>query len=163
MLPDLDDLRRGLESVSIRGRMAFAVDSVQAWVDQDGFDGPALRSLLELMVEFCSSADLGDWDRKCIEAAASSMIREETGSPSLVEAVDAAIEDVGRGDLFGGVIGVSLTTLNGALRVARLAAAAGVSLPSLGSYAFSSFDEVHGWGLEIHRVSPEHWQHLASA
>jgi len=43
----------------------------KGWVDQDGFDGPALRSLLELMVEFCSSTDLGDWDRSGIEAPAS--------------------------------------------------------------------------------------------
>jgi ABC-type molybdate transport system substrate-binding protein len=139
-----------LEQVSIRGRMAYAAACIEAAIAELWQASSTTNECVRVLWEFCAAEDLSEWERTAMDVIGSALdngtIAEETGSAVAQEAIEAAFEDVGRGNLYAGVVGRSDATLKGAVRVATLVEQLGVSLPDPSRYLGSSFDEEHGWG-----------------
>lgn len=106
---------------------------------------------------FTSTSDLGEWEERVVDRVTPLLDavegRGRVDSDSLVGLPEPlrrmlyhVIEDVGRGNLFGGVQGRSEVTLLGAVQVAEIAESAGIAVPALGPFRRSPFSEYHGWG-----------------
>ena len=129
--------------------MAFAADCIEAWLIATGTATDFALLGLGLMREFCTHEDLGDWEFDLLNTfptCVAAVVVQETGSEALGHAIEAALEDIGRANLYSGVVGRSEETLQGAVTVAALALAAGIDTPDPKTYLTSPFSEVHGWG-----------------
>lgn len=116
------DLRSAL-MVSIRGRFAFALVCIERSASLLAVQSPALNELLETLWDFTSSMDLGQWESEVL-ARVTPMLAAIDGANAQEDALSTlpaplrrqlydAVEEVGRGNLYGGVVGVSEATLNG--------------------------------------------------
>ena len=150
------ELEAVLAEVSIPGRMAWAVDCIAAWAALAEVDSPLVERSLAHMRRFCGNWALDEWERELmrefpnVEAA----IAEETGDAALATAIDVAFNEIGRGNLYAAVRGRSELTLRGALKIAALAAEAGIPVLDGRDYLADPFTAGGGWGNDWR---PESW------
>ncbi|MBJ6145336.1 hypothetical protein [Hymenobacter sp. BT559] len=170
--PDaISNLERQLQVVSIRGRVAYGATCLETTLTSAATDTAQFMPLLACLWEFTSSMDLSEWEEKIMDFYSESVLdnSEEINSLSLessqrlranyaalstsqLACIDEAIE-IGRGNLYGGIVGHSAATLASTMHLVRYLQAHGYPLPLIDKFLRSPFSQEnqHGWGEPVDR------------
>lgn len=148
--------------------MAFGVTCLtRALTHFSRHDEPWARQLIEELWVFISSSDLSCWEQNVLAhlmktEPESNQKRAQTATaaalhhwyatlpPALVDLIDEVVE-IGRGNLYAGVVGCSPETLESTMSVVRFMHQQQLPLPDLAPFERSSFSEYHGWGNRVDR------------
>jgi hypothetical protein len=170
--PDsISDLERQLQTVSIRGRVAYGATCLESILTSAATDVAEFTPLLACLWDFTSSTDLSEWEEKIMDFYSESVLNnseEVSGLPSInaqrlrasyatlsasqLACIDEAIE-IGRGNLYAGVVGHSADTLASTMKLVQYLQAHGRSLPPIDKFLRSPFNQEnqHGWGKRVDR------------
>jgi hypothetical protein len=167
----LSDLERQLQTVSIRGRVAYGATCLESILTSAATDVAEFAPLFACLWKFTSSPDLSEWEEKIMDFYSESVLdnSEEINSPppenlqrlrasytalstSQLACIDEAIE-IGRGNLYAGVVGHSAATLASTMHLVHHLQAHGNPLPPIDKFLRSPFNQEnqHGWGKPVDR------------
>jgi hypothetical protein len=171
-LPDaVSDLERQLQTVSIRGRVAYGMTCLKSILTGATADATEFAPLFACLWEFTSSTDLSEWEEKVMDFYSESVLDDseevKTLSPensqrlrasyaalstSQLACIDETIE-IGRGNLYAGIVGHSAATLASTMYLVQYLQAHGYSLPPVDKFLRSPFSQEnqHGWGKPVDR------------
>lgn len=167
--PDsVSDLEKQLRTVSIRGRVAYGTVCLET-ILMSATDVTQFTPLLACLWEFTSSTDLSEWEEKIMDFYSESVLdntREIKSlslessqrlranyaalSTSQLTCIDEAIE-IGRGNLYAGVVGHSAATLASTMHLVRYLQTHSYPLPPIDKFLRSPFNQEnqHGWGKSV--------------
>lgn len=165
------DLERQLRTVSILGRVAYGATCLETILTSAATDASQFAPLLACLWEFTGSTDLSEWGDKIMDFYSESVL-DNPGeisslspessqrlranyaalSSSQLACIDEAIE-IGRGNLYAGVVGHSAATLASTMHLVRYLQAHGHPLPPIDKFLRSPFNQEnqHGWGKSVDR------------
>jgi hypothetical protein len=156
-------IQKDLKLVSISGRMAMAITCFEHIVKTLNLSSPAIDDLIDTFWQFVETNDLSQWEAKVLDKTAYICDYIERSAPLppdsefrrlpqfLLQMV-SDIVDLGRGDLYGAVVGYSRETYDLTLKVLNLALEHGFSIPSIEPFLRSQITEFHGWGNRAPRA-----------
>ena len=161
-------LRRSLETISIRARMAFAVSCILLGAEQEGVKNPKFVAALELLMAFTASTNFYDWDTRIssdlgyvldlIEDLEENRVPEcphhesdYADVPIVVLGMLSDAAEIGLSELYGGLMHGSPQTLELVLKIYRNCNACGWPTPQISAFHKFSFDQESGWGSPISR------------
>jgi hypothetical protein len=160
LLP-VHQLAEQLKSVSITGRMAYAITCLEIIIRDENLNQAEFQPLLDILWNFTSNPDLSDWEELIMPFIPDSEILDQEYdykpyqnlSRELLAIIDEIIE-VGRGNLYAGVITHSPATLESTLQVVRYMVANKHALPLIARFQRSPFtpQDQHGWGKRLDRA-----------
>lgn len=163
-------LEQQLRTVSITGRVAYCICCLETAFVAGNIDLTGIQPLLSCLWDFTSNPDLSNWEAKAVDFYSDSIFEEQTEtqlapaqiqrlkaayfslSPELLACIDEAIE-VGRGNLYGGVVSHSECTLASTMHIVRFMNDKGYPLPAIEKFLRSPFnkEDMHGWGKRLDR------------
>lgn len=164
-------LERQLQTVSILGRVAYGATCLEVMLTSVATDVADFAPLFVCLWEFTSSSDLSEWEEKIMDfyseavlnnpeeinglpPANSSRLRASYAalSTSQLACIDEAIE-IGRGNLYAGVVGYSAATLASTMHLVQHLQAHSYPLPPIDKFLRSPFNQEnqHGWGKRVYR------------
>lgn len=146
-----------MAGISIRGRMAYALVCLEEAIHLLGLRDASLDEVLRRLWTFTSETDLSSWEESVMDMMWPTIALLDghpvTDDDPLAEVptelktlLYLTVENVGRGNLYSAVVGPSVETLDGVLRVIEGAQRIGISAPPIDRFLRSSFKEAHGWG-----------------
>lgn len=154
-------LTEQLKSISITGRMAYAITCLEISIRAEKLNQEDFQPLLDTLWSFTSTPDLGEWEELImpfipdLKAANHDFDYEpyQSLSEPLLTCIDEIIE-VGRGNLYAGVVTHSPATLESTLQVIRYMMANNHPLPLVENFQRSPFtlQDQHGWGKRVNRA-----------
>lgn len=150
------------ESISINGRMAFAISCLEIVVVEENINNHLLTKSVDYLWEYVSTDRLDIWDDE-VSAFPSNlndfMASYKLENPKL-EKVNLIFElfdliiDIGRANLYGAF--QSELTLIPLERTIEIMEVNDYKLPNLSVFQKSKVTDYHGWG---HRVSPNYFKY----
>lgn len=157
----MKQLTEQLKSISITGRMAYAITCLEIIIRDRKLNQVDFQPLLNALWNFTSNSDLSDWEELIMpfipDAAGAGQNYAykpyRSSSQETLACIDEIIE-VGRGNLYAGVRTHSPATLESTLHVVRYMVANSHSLPAIENFQRSPFtlQDQHGWGKRVDRV-----------
>lgn len=160
--------------ISIRGRMALGARCFDDACAHFGLDAPEIRALSDWFWSFTDARDLGVWEASdpsgITDAQELMMVTTDpavTHGPSWAQVPDAAsqvpaalmrmplglvvmgvliYDEIGRGNLYSGVVDHSPHTWEATLRMLSCLQQMGLPIPDLQPFLRSPFTEDRGWG-----------------
>ena len=160
------ELRKNIEGLSIRGRMAFAVSCLLNGVQKEGLTNPELGTAFELLLEFTRTEDFYDWDTMVssrlgyildlVEDLEENRVPELPHAKSMysnvpigvLKMVSDAIE-IGLSELYGGIAHGSPATIELTCRIHEKSRARGWSTPDIQDFSRFTVKQEGGWGAPI--------------
>ncbi|MBX0289527.1 hypothetical protein K3G63_03710 [Hymenobacter sp. HSC-4F20] len=171
--PSQSPLEVQLQMVSITGRVAYCASCLETVFAIKQLHESELEALLACLWDFTSNPDLSNWEEHIVEflpevvaedsdrelnllcqQQAENLKKIYASLPaSLLRCIDSAIE-VGRGNLYAGIVDHSEYTLAPTMQVVRYMLLEGYPLPSINNFLRSPFSEqnMHGWGVRVDRT-----------
>jgi hypothetical protein len=157
------DIQEDLKLVSISGRMAMATACFESIVKTLGMSSSSIDDLTDTFWQFVEVNDLSEWESKVLNKVGPvyDYIERSTPLPSESEfrrlpqfllQMISDIADLGRGDMYGAVVGYSQETYGLTLKILNLALERGFSIPPLEPFMRSRITEFHGWGNRVPRA-----------
>ena len=165
------DLERQLQTVSIRGRVAYGATCLETILTPAVADVTEFAPLFACLWEFTSSMDLSEWEERIMDFYSESVLDDSKEikvlshensqklrasyaalSTSQLTCIDEAIE-IGRGNLYAGIVGHSAATLASTMHLVRYLQAHGYPPPRVDKFLRSPFNQEnqHGWGKPVDR------------
>src|SRR5262249_52670385 len=155
-----------LKDLSIRARMAMAIECLTPVLEHYELPEDLRQDLLDLLWRFVEEYDLAQWDEDRRKNGTLDIVGwfVESGKdipaaspvrslPRFVLEMICETESLGTDDLYGAVIGYSEHTLERLVRVLSLAAEHGFPIPSITRFLFSAFSRSDEWGRPTSRTS----------
>ena len=161
-----------LQTVSIRGRVAYCTTCLEVIFAAEKLNAAAFATLLSCLWDFTSSPDLSEWEDKAMDFYSDSILLEgfdeqrqltadefqqlKTSYSALsagqLACIDETIE-VGRGNLYAGTVGYSACTLASTLKIVQHMQTNNYPLPPIERFLRSPFceEDQHGWGKKVDR------------
>jgi hypothetical protein len=175
ILPTLPDgVAQAVARISIRGRMALGARCFDDVCAHFGIAAPEVRALSDYFWSYTDAEDLGAWESDFPLAASDAwelmvvvadpsktlgagwdqtpdpigqVLPVFLGLPLVVVTMMVIIfDDIGRGNLYSGVVDHSPATRDATLRVLACVQQLGLPLPDLAPFLRSPFTEANGWG-----------------
>jgi hypothetical protein len=175
LLPELPEgVSEAVRQMSIRGRMALGARCFDDACAHFGLDGAEIQALSDSFWSFTSAMDLGEWEAGIppgiTDAHELMLVTVNPGiarGPSWSDVPDAAsrvppvflrmplglvvmavliYDDIGRGNLYSGVVHQSPETWQATLRMLSCVRQMGLPLPGLAPFLRSAITEDGGWG-----------------
>lgn len=154
----MQQLTQHLKSVSITGRMAYAITCLEIIIRVEKLNQVAFQPLLDALWDFTSNPDLGVWEERIMPFIPDAEILNQEYEyevyqslpQALLTCIDEIIE-VGRGNLYAGVRTHSPETLESTLQVIEYMTANNYPLPPIENFQRSPFtlQDQHGWGKRV--------------
>ncbi|MGI4886487.1 MAG: hypothetical protein ACRYFR_16140 [Janthinobacterium lividum] len=161
-----------LQTVSIRGRVAYCTTCLEVIFAAEKLNAAAFAPLLSCLWDFTSSNDLSEWEDKAMDFYSVSILVEGFDEQQQLKAddfqrlktsyselsagqlvcIDETIE-VGRGNLYASTAGGSADTLASTLNIVQHMQTNNYPLPSIDRFLRSPFceEDQHGWGKRADR------------
>lgn len=160
------DFKQHIVRISIRGRVAYGAACLEVLYDALYLNDPEIRSVIDYYWSYTSAIGLDDWEENLpqISQEAVATLKDYNDFPEYVEVsplylrwpisvimVIALLSDVGRSNLYGGVVGHSELTLEPVMSIVTVLNYMNVSLPDIRPFLKSRFEENGGWGNRVER------------
>lgn len=143
--------------------MAMAVTCFENIVRTLNLSSPSIEELIDIFWQFVETNDLSEWEEEVLDKTGHvcDYIERSTPLPSdsefrrlpgfLLQMI-SDIVNLGRGDLYGAVVGYSQETYELILKVLNLTLEHGFPLPPIEAFQRSRITEYHGWGNRVPRA-----------
>ncbi|GAB2870840.1 hypothetical protein [Hymenobacter ruber] len=149
-------LEQQLRTVSITGRVAYCICCLETAFAAENINLTDVQPLLSCLWDFTSNPDLSRWEEKAVDFYSESILVDQAEthlapsqiqrlkevyyalSPKLLACIDETIE-VGRGNLYAGVVGYSECTLAPTMHIVRFMIEKGYHLPPIEKFLCSPF------------------------
>lgn len=162
-------LENSIKSISINGRMYFALCCLKNAFESKGIKSEALNYILNIIIEFLQSTELDKWEEYAKAILPESIldttfnIFDSIIEPDLILKLKSFYENlpqylvglientlnIGLDNLYSGTDEYSSITFDDVIKIINICEKNNIKIPDINNFIEYSFKENHGWGKDI--------------